>query len=178
MLFRSVLATLAEKLAIIVLAKAGSLLPGGGLWLHTQRPEWNDANNALVGNGLSVVTLAYLRRLLVFITELPGADRPFTLSAATLQALQRFLAHVRAAPATVVHDAAARRAFLDASGTLLDGWRAEAYRGAAGRTPTQAPAGLMTGLAHALLPLVDATLRACRREDGLFHSYNLVDLTP
>jgi hypothetical protein len=44
-----VLATLAEKLAIIVLAKAGNLVPGGGLWLHTQRPEWNDANNALVG---------------------------------------------------------------------------------------------------------------------------------
>ena len=33
-----VLATLAEKLAVIVLAKAGSLVPGGGLWLHTQRP--------------------------------------------------------------------------------------------------------------------------------------------
>ena len=59
-----VLATLGEKLATIVLAKAGNLLPGGGLWLHTQRPEWNDANNALVGNGLSVVTLAHLRRFL------------------------------------------------------------------------------------------------------------------
>ena len=172
-----VLATLAEKLAIIVLAKAGSLAPGGGLWLHTQRPEWNDANNALVGNGLSVVTLAYLRRFLVFITKLPGADRPFVLSVATLLALQNFLGHVRAAPSTVVHDAAARRGFLDASGTLLDGWRAEAYRGAAGRMPAQAPPGLLTDLARALLPLVDATLQACRRDDGLFHSYNLVDLT-
>ena len=66
---RQVLATLAEKLAIIVLAKAGSLVPGGGLWLHTQRPEWNDANNALVGNGLSVVTLASLRRFLAFCQQ-------------------------------------------------------------------------------------------------------------
>ena len=172
-----VLATLAEKLAIIVLAKAGSLVPGGGLWLHTQRPEWNDANNALVGNGLSVVTLAYLRRFLVFITRLPGAGRPFGVSAATLQALQNFLGHVRGAAATVAHDATARRVFLDTSGTLLDAWRDEAYRGAAGRTPAQAPAGLLTDLAHALLPLVDATLQACRRDDGLFHSYNLVDLT-
>jgi hypothetical protein len=71
-----VLATLGEKLATIVLAKAGSLLPGGGLWLHTQRPEWNDANNALVGNGLSVVTLAHLRRFLCFVQRCPVPSSP------------------------------------------------------------------------------------------------------
>jgi len=172
-----VLATLAEKLAIIVLAKVGSLVPGGGLWLHTQRPEWNDANNALVGNGLSVVTLAQLRRFLVFIMELPGAERPFTLAASTLQALQRFGDIVRASPTAVVHDSVARRAFLDANGAVLDTWREQAYRGAAGRTPLQAPPCLLTDLAQALLPLIDATLQRCRRDDGLFHSYNLVDLT-
>ena len=34
--------------------------------MNTQRPEWNDANNALVGNGVSMVTLYYLRRFLKF----------------------------------------------------------------------------------------------------------------
>ena len=34
--------------------------------MNTQRPEWNDANNALVGNGVSMVTLCYLRRFLVY----------------------------------------------------------------------------------------------------------------
>ena len=34
--------------------------------MNTQRPEWNDGNNALVGNGLSMVTLYYLRRFLHF----------------------------------------------------------------------------------------------------------------
>jgi len=29
-----------------------------GLWMNTQRPEWNDANNALVGPGVSMVTSA------------------------------------------------------------------------------------------------------------------------
>jgi hypothetical protein len=171
------LATLGEKLAIIVLAKAGSLVPGGGLWLHTQRPEWNDANNALVGNGLSVVTLAHLRRFLVFIAELPGADQPFALSEATLQALAGLAALVRATPTEVVDDAAGRRRFLDAAGQWLDHWRAMSYRGAAGRQPARAPAGLLTGLAQELLPLVDATLARCRRDDGLYHSYNLVDLS-
>jgi hypothetical protein len=170
-----VLATLGEKLAVIVLAKAGSLVPGGGLWLHTQRPEWNDANNALVGHGLSVVTLAYLRRFLAFLVALPGADQPFALAAATLEAVQRLHALVRATPLSVVDDGAGRRAFLDAAGALLDAWRAQAYRGVAGREPVLAPAGLLPSLARDLLPLVDATLRRCQRADGLYDSYNLVD---
>ncbi len=176
-----VLATLAEKLAIILLAKAGSLVPGGGLWLHTQRPEWNDANNALVGNGLSVVTLAYLRRLLCFLLAEPAADAAFAVSPATLQALQGLLALLRQTPASAVDDAQARRHYLDSAGQLLDVWRAAGYQGAEGRYPAaaraQAPAGLLTDLATALLPLVDATLQRCRRDDGLFHSYNLVDLS-
>ena len=172
-----VLATLAEKLAIIVLAKAGSLVPGGGLWLHTQRPEWNDANNALVGNGLSIVTLAHLRRFLVFLAALAGAERPFALPAATLQAVLQLGALVRATPAAASADSGARRAFLDGAGTLLDAWRSQAYLGVAGRSSAHAPAGLLPGLARDLLPMIDATLAAARREDGLFHSYNLVDLS-
>jgi hypothetical protein len=172
-----VLATLGEKLATIVLAKSGSLVPGGGLWLHTQRPEWNDANNALVGNGLSIVTLAHLRRALSFIADLPGGHRPFALSAATLQAMQGLRALLHATPVDAVHDSVARRAFLDAAGTLLDTWREQGYRGAAGRTLVRSPPGALTELARALLPLVDATLQCSRRADGLFHSYNLVDLS-
>ena len=37
--------------------------------MNTQRPEWNDANNALVGNGVSMVTLYYLRRFLNFFDK-------------------------------------------------------------------------------------------------------------
>lgn len=173
-----VLANLGEKLAIILLAKAGSLLPGGGLWLHTQRPEWNDANNALVGNGLSVVTLAHLRRFLGFLIALPGADRSFALPEATLQALQRFDDLVRATPLSAVCDPASRRAFLDGAGALLDPWRAAAYAGTEQRSMVVAPAGLLPGIAQRLLPLVDATLRAARRDDGLYDSYKLVRFTP
>ena len=59
--------TLAEKLLLLLLAKLVNLVPDGGIWMNTQRPEWNDANNALVGRGLSVVTLAQLRRYLEFV---------------------------------------------------------------------------------------------------------------
>ncbi len=170
-----VLATLGEKLATIVLAKTCSLVPGGGLWLHTQRPEWNDANNALAGHGLSVVTLAHLRRFLSFLETLPGADDPFMVSAATLDALLRLRELVDSTGLTAVDDEGRRRMFLDAAGTILDAWRARAYLGAAGRVAARAPAGLLPALASALLPLVDATLRRCRRRDGLYESYNVVD---
>ena len=38
--------------------------------MNTQRPEWNDANNALVGYGVSMVTLYYLNRYLIFFNRL------------------------------------------------------------------------------------------------------------
>jgi hypothetical protein len=50
--------------SIPALSKLSNLVPRGGIWMNTQRPEWNDANNALVGFGLSMVTLAHLRRYL------------------------------------------------------------------------------------------------------------------
>jgi hypothetical protein len=55
-----------EKILATVLAKISNFIPEGGIWMNTQRPEWNDANNALVGNGVSMVTLYYLRRFLRF----------------------------------------------------------------------------------------------------------------
>ena len=110
-------------------------------------------------------------------TSLPGAEESFSLSAATLDALNRLRELVRATPLPVVDDPAGRRTFLDRVGEVMDAWRAEAYKGAAGRSPATAPEGLLKGLARDLLPLIDATLKRCRREDGLYDSYNLVDLS-
>ncbi|MCK7529857.1 MAG: hypothetical protein MZV63_01735 [Marinilabiliales bacterium] len=57
---------LMEKILCSLLSKLSNFIPEAGIWLNTQRPEWNDANNALVGNGASMVTLCYLRRSLGF----------------------------------------------------------------------------------------------------------------
>ena len=62
--------TLCEKLLVLSLAKICNYVPGAGIWLNTQRPEWNDANNALVGNGCSMVTVYYLKRFLTFSKRL------------------------------------------------------------------------------------------------------------
>jgi hypothetical protein len=70
---RIVVVTLLEKLLVPALAKLSNFVPGGGIWMNTQRPEWNDANNALVGNGLSMVTLFHLRRYLCHLRSLADA---------------------------------------------------------------------------------------------------------
>ena len=59
-----------EKLLATILAKMSNFVPEAGIWLNTQRPEWNDANNALVGNGTSMVTLYYMRRCFSFFDDL------------------------------------------------------------------------------------------------------------
>ena len=59
-----------EKLLIPLLSKLSNLVVDGGIWMNTQRPEWNDANNALPGYGLSVVTLAHTLRFTKFLAEL------------------------------------------------------------------------------------------------------------
>ena len=75
------LVTLMEKLLVPALAKLSNYVPGGGIWMNTQRPEWNDANNALVGFGLSMVTLYQLRAvsrtstLRLMVDELQGSMR-------------------------------------------------------------------------------------------------------
>lgn len=61
--------SMAEKLLVLQLSKLSNFIPDGGIWLNTQRPEWNDANNALVGYGVSMVTLYYLYRHIAFINK-------------------------------------------------------------------------------------------------------------
>ena len=66
---RVVHVTMAEKLLILQLSKLSNFIPDAGIWLNAQRPEWNDANNALVGYGVSMVTLYYLNRHILFMNK-------------------------------------------------------------------------------------------------------------
>ena len=61
---------LTEKLLVTMLAKLSNFVPEAGIWMNTQRPEWNDANNALVGFGVSMVTLYYTRRFQQYLRDL------------------------------------------------------------------------------------------------------------
>lgn len=179
---RIVYATLAEKLLTLLLAKLVNLVPEGGIWMNTQRPEWNDANNALVGKGLSVVTVAYLRRMLVLCRRLFAASRVPRLAVAA--ELAELFHTVGAAleehqPALEAgFDDAQRHAAMDSLGRAGSAYRERLY--AQGRSGAQAALGAadVIELLDLALRYADQTLRANARDDALFHTYNILRLGP
>ncbi|MDO8144230.1 hypothetical protein [Isoptericola sp. 178] len=167
--------TLAEKLLVLTLAKVVNLVPEGGIWMNTQRPEWNDANNALVGRGLSVVTLAYLRRYLGTVRDL--LDEELTVGV-EVRELLREVGDVlsRHLSGTVGgFDDVERRRVVDALGAAGTAYRERVYAGLTGER-TVVGADEVREVVDTVLAYVDSGLRANRRADGLYHSYNTLDL--
>ncbi|NND75888.1 MAG: hypothetical protein HKN44_12860 [Ilumatobacter sp.] len=165
---------LGEKLLVAALAKLSNFVPGGGIWLNTQRPEWNDANNALAGPGLSMVTLYHLRRYLQFLDDrLAALDiDDLAMSASVAVWLTDIAAALdelasRAGPL----DDHARRTAVDALGRAAERHRARALKGI---DPATVPVrvGDVRGLCTRAGQLLDDSIRDARRDDGLFHSYN------
>ena len=172
-----VLVNFMEKLLVPLLAKWSNFLPGGGIWMNTQRPEWNDANNALVGYGLSMVTLYYLRRHHAFLLDLLRAhpDAVYDISAPVadwMRAVNAALADGN--PAEDCADAKRRMEILRALGAAGTRHRESVY----GRNFTPDAAEIAASEVIALLETfqkwTDETIRRNKRDDGLFHAYNLM----
>jgi hypothetical protein len=166
---------LAEKLLLPVLAKLSALVPGAGIWMNTQRPEWNDANNALAGNGVSVVTAAYLRRHLAVLRDL-FAQLPDTIALTEATA-----DWIDAVSAVLADDPrpwtpSGRRAVLDRLGTAADAYRGRTYGARSFPRTTRTREATLALLDRGLRWLDDA-LRCARRPDGLIDGYDLVRFT-
>ena len=160
------LTSLAEKVLVPALVKLTNLVPGGGIWLNTQRPEWNDANNALAGWGLSVVTVCYLRRHLGFLDTLFAAhEGEVHLTRPTADLVEAVAA------ALTMPAGADTFATFEALGKAGEGHRAAVYAGGAVER-TAVACGSIRGLLQAARRVVDDTIAANRREDGMIHSYN------
>jgi len=172
------LVNLTEKLLVSLLAKLSNFIPGAGLWLNTQRPEWNDANNALVGNGASMVTVYYLRRMLTFCLELfdsaPAAE--FAISAEVVTHFTDVTRALNRQPGVKSPDDGERKRITDALGQAASRYREQIYaKGFSGQQRKITRRALLDFFARARA-VTDATIRANRRPDGLFHSYNLIRL--
>lgn len=171
-------ANFTEKILVIILAKLTNFIPEAGIWLNTQRPEWNDANNALVGNGASMVTLCYLRRFLSFWHRV--FDRSGLHSAEVSGEVKKLFDNVF----SVFNDNAdqletgfsdrERRSFTDAMGEAGTIYRQSIYNFSfsGGKAPIETNQ-LVQFLALSL-EYIDQSIRKNRRDDGLYHSYNLV----
>lgn len=171
----------AEKILATVLSKLSNLVPGGGIWMNTQRPEWNDANNALVGNGLSMVTLCYLRRFLRFFQPLleqqSNTHVVLTTEMADLlqnigQTIQEYLPHTthNLTPAT-------RKAIVDALGTAGAQFRNKIYSGGfEGITRQVSTIDIIDCFKNATT-LLEQAIQSNERPDSLYHTYNLLSFS-
>ncbi len=171
---------LLEKLLVTAFSKLSNLIPDAGIWMNTQRPEWNDANNALAGGGVSVVTLCYLRRYLAFLADLLGEKFGTVLPVSTKVAdwfghLEETFEGARPHLATERMSPRARREMMDTLGQAFSDYRAKVYEGGfSGRSDLALTR--VVGLCRTALEFIDKSIAANRREDGLYHTYNLLEI--
>ncbi|MEX0273591.1 MAG: hypothetical protein AB3N16_04360, partial [Flavobacteriaceae bacterium] len=167
-----------EKILASVLAKLANFIPEGGIWMNTQRPEWNDANNALVGNGSSMVTLYYLRRFLRFFGEMlhTSDQKSFELS----KELSDFFGAVLSTFSTNkgllgnrINDVDRKRV-LDGLGEAASKYRSRIYQHSfSGKRETLNIDDIKAWVDMAL-EFLHHSIAANKREDGLYHAYNLM----
>ncbi len=171
---------LTEKLLVPLLAKLGNLVLDGGIWLNTQRPEWNDANNAIVGTGLSMVTLYYMRRYVAFLQDLlkgnPGNVQLSAELAEWVAATTQILQEANAMLSQGVISSEARSKVLRKLATVAADYRASVYKkGFSGKTTVESAA--IVEMLAASLKVIDESIATNLRKDGLYNAYNIINYT-
>ncbi|MFK7969684.1 MAG: hypothetical protein AB8F95_04915 [Bacteroidia bacterium] len=167
-----------EKILATLLAKLSNFIPEGGIWMNTQRPEWNDANNALVGNGVSMVTLYYLRRFLTFFHKIIANSE--TDSVAVSSELAVFFSRVSKAFAQnqqmlsgSINDTERKR-IMDLLGQAGSDYREEIYGGAFSGKKEGISLDDIRQFVESSLKHLEHTIEANKRSDNLYHAYNIM----
>ena len=169
-----------EKILATLLAKISNFIPEGGIWLNTQRPEWNDANNALVGNGVSMVTLYYIRRFLSFMEDIlnQSSVEDTMISESLLvffNKVKSTLEDNKELLSGKISDKE-RKTVLDGLGLAADEYRSGVYTNAFSGEKASVLLSDLRDFVTTTLAFVDHTIDANRREDDLYHAYNLMTL--
>ncbi|MCX6268774.1 MAG: hypothetical protein NTW16_15720, partial [Bacteroidetes bacterium] len=172
---------LTEKILVTLLAKLSNFIPEAGIWLNTQRPEWNDANNALVGNGASMVTLCYLRRFLkLWSKQFSGSATPEIRISEEVKTLFDRIFALFAENTALIETGfsnADRRRFADCLGNAGSDYRNSVYeKSFSGRKPA-VQVKVLSKFTQLALAYMDQSIRINKREDGLYHAYNLISFS-
>ena len=173
------LVTFTEKLLVTLLTKLSNFIPEAGIWMNTLRPEWNDANNALVGNGASMVTLYYMRRFVAFLIDLyQSEETTYALSEEVVLFLRNILTTMvnhlpEQAEQPICFTDHTRRSFTDQMGRAGEAYRNAIYAGHSGKK-VEMDASLICQFLNMTLDFIDQSIDVNQREDGLYHAYNLV----
>ena len=169
-----------EKILATVLAKMSNFIPEAGIWMNTQRPEWNDANNALVGNGVSMVTLYYLRRFMKFFQQLLESSNQETIKISNemvqfYHAIRESLIEFQPQLSGSINNQDRKR-ILDALGQAASEYRFQVYNnGFWGKKRTHSMAGLKK-FTQVCIDFIEHAIQANHREDKLYHAYNLMSI--
>ncbi len=170
-----------EKILITLLARLTNYVPDGGIWMNTQRPEWNDANNALVGNGLSMVTLSYLHRFIVFFNEILDNhhNTTFSISHEVAEYLTSTSAVFMHYPKeSTEYSEEMRRSMMDELGQIGSDYRAAVYAASFSGKLTTVSQQTLKSFCQNVLMHIRFSINKNKRSDGLYHSYNLITLAP
>ena len=172
---------LTEKLLATMLSKLSNFIPEGGIWMNTQRPEWNDANNALVGYGVSMVTLYYTRRYQQYLLDLfANTELEEVAISEEIDALLRSINSTfednKQLLAGKINDADRKRV-VDALGEAGSDFRSGVYDNDFSGNRVMLKTADLIAFLKLSLEYIDHTIVANRREDGLFHAYNLMTAT-
>ncbi|MEL6215171.1 MAG: hypothetical protein AAFQ99_05785, partial [Pseudomonadota bacterium] len=158
---------LVEKLLVPLLSKLSNLVIDGGIWMNTQRPEWNDANNALVGQGVSMVTMNYLRRYTRFLTRLIPSDTEYALSIEVADWLSETAAALESVAAVVdgQHPVSDSQRFelLEQLGRPACRFRSEVYRQEGFTGTRSVESGEIHGLLSSALVAIEHSINTSRR---------------
>jgi hypothetical protein len=172
---------LTEKILVSILAKLSNFIPEAGIWLNTQRPEWNDANNALVGNGVSMVTLYYLRRTLKFWhdkfqeTGVKSVRISQEVKLLFNNISKLFAGHTDLL-ASGFNDEQ-RRYFTDTLGEAGSDYRKGIYSKSFSGKKEIINKSELIEFTKLALEYIDQSIAVNKREDGLYHAYNLISFT-
>jgi len=148
--------------------------------MNTQRPEWNDANNALVGNGVSMVTLNYLNRFLNFFDKVVSKSdtEQFEISSELSTFFNEVVATLKENKNILegkVSDKN-RKVVLDGLGSAASTYRSTVYElGFSSDKTMLSKAGLLEFLS-VTKQYLEHTIKANKRSDNLYHSYNLMTI--
>ncbi len=168
----------AEKLIVPVLSKISNLVIGGGIWMNTQRPEWNDANNAIVGFGLSVVTVCQLKRHISLLIDILTqynqekvtiTNEVYNWLAGVIDVLEKFKNHI--ADDTVSNTI--RMQGLRELGYNFDKYKEAIYEKCF-KEKQETDYKTILDFLKLSQEYIDYTIKKNKRKDGLYHSYNIM----
>lgn len=170
-----------EKMLATVLAKMSNFIPEGGIWMNTQRPEWNDANNALVGNGVSMVTLYYMIRFIKFAQTLFQNVHTESITVSKeLEDLYQQINDVLKSNLQLLDNTISdkeRKSILDGLGKAASDYREGIYNHSFSGEKSTLTVGELESFTQVCLIYLEHSLVQNKREDGLYHAYNLMTVS-